>query len=315
VAANQNLPLAGLDENTQRIVTLEGQSSREQETNPFVHLQSVGPGYFRVMGIPLLAGRALTADDRERTPPAAVVGRRLAGRLWPGESPLGRRLKLGPPDADAAWLTVVGMVGDVQSERVLGPASLDLYVSHHQHFTGDTYFVLRTRLGGADLVRSVEGAIRGVDRDQPIFDLAPMSRRVADAEWERRVSAALALAFGLSALALAAVGLYGVMAQAVVGRTRELGVRQALGARPRDLFRAVLGEGLGLLAVGAATGILAALGLARGVASLLVGIGPTDPWTFLAAPSVLGAVAAVACLVPARRAARLDPVVALRHGG
>ncbi|MEM7354869.1 MAG: ABC transporter permease [Acidobacteriota bacterium] len=313
VAANQNLPLAGLDENTKRIVTLEGQSATEQEANPFIHLQSIGPGYFEVMGIPQVAGRSFTDHDRQETQQVAVISQALAERLWPTVNAIGRRLKLGPPDSDAAWLTIVGVVEDVRSERRVGAANPDLYVSHFQHFTGDTFFALRTSLTGAQLVREVESAIQAFDADLPIFNVAPMAERVARAEWRRRVSSTVFLAFGLLALTLAGVGIYGVISQMVARQVREMGVRLAFGARPADLFRSVMRHGLRCFLWGSILGLLAAAFLLRLISSLLFGVELTDPLVASAAWGLLLLVALAACLIPAWRAARLDPLTAIRQ--
>ncbi len=312
VAANQNLPLAGLDEHTKRVVTLEGQSSVEQENNPFIHLQSIGPEYFGAMGVPLLAGRSFTLQDRQHTQPVAVVSRHLAERLWPDGDTVGRQLKLGPPDSEAPWLTVIGVAADVRSERRIGAASPDLYVTHFQFFTGDTYFALRTSLEGPELVRQVTAAIQRFDADLPLFDLAPMHERIAKAEWQRRVSSTLFLTFGLLALALAAIGIYGVVSQIVGQQVRELGIRLAFGARPADLFRRVLSQGLRFFFWGSALGLVMSAVLARLISSLLFGVEATDPWTILGAFGILFLVAVAACLVPARRAAALDPLEAIR---
>ena len=313
VAVNQNLPLAGLDENTKRIVTLEGQSLKEQESNPFVHLQSVGPGYFEVMGIPLRQGRALTSGDRSTTQPVAVIGRHLAQRLWPSTDVLGRRLKLGPPESDAPWLTVVGVAGDVRSERRSGDVGLDLYVSHFQHFTGDTFFALRTTLKGAELQRHVEAAIQSVDPDLPVFDVASMDERVAAVEWQRQAASRLFSVFGLLALALAAFGIYGVMSYQVAQRTHELGIRQAFGAGPRDLMADVVRQGLGFFLRGTVLGVLAGLVLVRLIRSLLFGVEATDPMTAIGAWLILLLTLVLACALPARRAAKLDPLLAIRR--
>ena len=313
VAANQNLPLAGLDEHTKRVVTLHGQSAAEQTANPFVHLQSIGPGYFQGMGIPLLEGRSLARHDRQSSPPVAVVSRALATRLWPVGRAIDRRLKLGPPDSDAPWLTVVGVAADVRSERRLGAASPDLYVSHFQHFTGDSFFALRTSRLGPELVRQIENAIQRFDADLPLFDVAPMHERVAKAEWRRRVSSTLFLAFGLMALALAGVGIYGVVGRRVDRQVREMGVRLAFGARPADLFRRVMGQGLRFFLLGSAIGLAASMALVKLIQNLLFGVETTDPWTLVGAWGVLLAVTLAACLIPARRAARLDPIAAIRR--
>ena len=311
VAANQNLPLAGLDENTKRVVTLGGQAMSEQESNPFIHLQSVSPGYFEVMGIPLRQGRDFTPDDRQETLPVAVVSQRLAERLWPGEA-LEKRLKLGPPESETPWMTVVGIVGDVRSERRSGEVSLDLYVSHFQHFTGDTYFALRTSLDGSQFLRQVEAAIQNADPDLPLFDVMPMQQRVARVEWQRQATSRLFSVFGLLALALAAFGTYGVISYQVVQRTHEMGVRQALGARPKDLVTQVVRQGLGLFLRGSVLGWLAALALIRWLDSILFGVAATDPPSLAAAWLTLLLALLLACLLPAYKVAKLDPLLAIR---
>ena len=315
VAANQNLPLSGLDGNTKRVITLEGQSVQNQENNPFVHLQSIGRDYFEVMDIPLLQGRAFGTEDRQGGQPVAIVGKSLAERLWPSSDALGQRLKLGPPDSDTPWLTVVGQVGDVRSLSRSGAASLDLYISNLQLFTGDTYFALRTSREGAALHREVAEAIRRVDGDLPVFDVAQMEERIARVEWQHQATGRLFALFGLLALALAAFGIYGVMSHHVSQRTRELGIRQAFGATPRDLVSEVIRHGLSLFLFGTVLGGIAALGLARLIGHLLYGVEATDPWSTGVAWLVLLTTLVLACWLPARRAARLDPLLAIRGDG
>ena len=314
VAANQNLPLAGLDGNTKRVITLEGQPAPEQETNPFVHLQSVGPGYFEAMGIPLRRGRVFASTDRADTPPVAVVSRRLAERLWPEGEAIDRRLKLGPPESEAPWLTVVGIAGNVRSESRAGEPSLDLYVSHLQHFTGDTFFALRTQLEGDALRRQVEAAIQSVNADLPLFNELSMDDRVARVEWQRQTTSHLFVVFGFLALALAAFGIYAVISYQVTRRTHEMGIRQALGARPRDLVKEILRHALSLFFRGSVLGALAGLGLVHLIGSMLYGIEATDPLSTVGAWLALLLALVVACLVPARRVARLDPLRAIREG-
>ena len=313
VAANQNLPLSGHDANSKRVVTLESQSTKEQEANPFIHLQSVGPGYFEVMGIPLFQGRVFSDSDRQETLPVAVLSRGLAERLWSSGSALGQRFKLGPPESEAPWITVAGIVGDVRSERRAGVASLDLYLSHLQHFTGDTYLVFRTRLSGESLERQIEAAIHRVDADIPLFDVAPMADLVAATEWQRGVTSHLFVLFGALALGLAALGVYGVISHNVAQRTREMGIRQAFGARPIDLFQSVVGQGLRLFFLGSVAGLLASLALKRLIVNLLYGVEATDPLTLTSALLTLLLALLAACFVPARRATRLNPVQAIRR--
>lgn len=312
VATNQNLPLAGLDETTKRVVTLEGQSASEQEHNPFIHLQSVSSGYFDVMGIPLIRGRSFTSQDRLESSPVAVLSQRLATELWPGREAIGQRFKLGPPESEAPWTSVVGLVGDVRSERRSGEASRDLYVSHLQHFTGDSYFVFRTSLSGDGLVRQIEAAIQAVDPDLPLFDILPMEDRIARVEWQRRATSELFALFGLLALALAAFGTYAVLSTHVAQRGREWGIRQALGARPSDLGFGVLRHGLGLLLHGSFWALAVGLLSVKLVESQLFGVRAADPVSIAAAATTLVLATLLASLVPVLRVARQDPVHALR---
>ena len=264
------------------------------------------------MEIPLWRGRAFTSDDRQETVPVVVVSRFLAQRLWRGEEALGRRLQLGPPGSDAPWLEVVGVVDDVRSENRVGAPSADLYVSHLQHFTGDTYFALRSPLRAGLLFPQAELAIQRVDSDLPLFDVAPMDERVAAVEWQRELTSSLLVTFGALALALAATGIYGVISLGVSLRTREIGVRIAMGAVPGKLFSGVLGDGLRLSFWGAILGLATYGLLIRWLESLLYEVSATDPRAVLGAVVILLAVAAVACFVPAQRAARLDPLTAIR---
>ncbi|MEM7050123.1 MAG: ADOP family duplicated permease [Acidobacteriota bacterium] len=311
VAANQNLPLARLDSNSKRVLTLEGQSAEEQEANPFIHLQSVGAGYFEVMKIPMRQGRSFDSGDRQSTQPVVVLSRGLAQRLWP-DGALGKRLKLGPPESPEPWMTVVGIAGDVRSERRAGDFSLDLYVSHRQHFTGDTYFALRSSLEATQLTRQVEAAIQSVDPDLPLFDVAPMQERLARVEWQRLVTSRLFSIFALLALALAAGGTYGVMSYHVTLRRQEMGIRQALGAQPRDLLSLIMAQGLRILLRGTLIGVPAGLLLGRLIESLLFGVAATDPLSLFTACFTLALAVLVACLLPALRAARLSPLIAIR---
>ncbi|MDA8016923.1 MAG: ABC transporter permease [Thermoanaerobaculia bacterium] len=315
VAANQNLPLAGLDDYTKRLITLDGQSTVAQEGNPFIHLQSVGPGYFDVMEIGLLRGRSFTEDDRLETTPVAMVSARLADVLWPAEDPIGRRLKLGPPTAETSWLTVVGMVEDVRSERRVGPPSPDLYVSHRQHYTGDTYFALRTSVEGADLMRHAEAAIRSADADIPVFDVAAMPQRVAESEWQRQTTSVLFVFFGVLALSLAALGIYGVVSLTVSQARQEMGVRIALGARPRDLFTAVMRDGLRLFFAGTVLGLVGFAISAQLITRQLYGVEVTDPGIALGAWILLLAIAVLASLIPALRASLVNPIDSIREAG
>jgi predicted permease len=310
-ALNANLPLAQVGQPDFGGVAAEGQPEAEAAKNPYVHYQRVTPGYFRVMGLPLLRGRGFAMEDREGAALVAVVSRRLADRLWPGQDPVGKRIvrdSLG----ERIMLVVVGVAGDVIHDRLTSDPGYAVYLSSAQFTDNWTHFVLHTRIDPSALVPAVREAVWAIDPKQPVFDFQPMQERMLDTVWQHRVAAALLGVFGLLALVLAATGLYGVMAYLVSQRTKEIGLRLALGAGPRRLLGQVLGESLALTGAGLAVGLLGAAVLARMLSGLLFQVSIWDPMTFLIVPIVLLASAAAAALVPAWRAARVDPTLALR---
>jgi putative ABC transport system permease protein len=326
-AFNDSLPLAGQDvrEGVNKLtVAVEGQPPGERERNPFVNAQIVSPGYFRTLKIPLARGRLFDGRDIQNAPPVAVINERLARHFWPDRDPSGERLQLGQrsqnyrPVTDAArddqpWLTVIGVVGDVRQRGVAGEAGLDVYVCDQQLFSPESYLAVRANVAPLALVEQVKQAVWKADPEQSVFDIRTMERRVADTIWQQRLAGVVMMLFAGLALTLAAVGIYGVMSYTVSQRTREIGVRVALGAQRRDVLKLVLGEGLKLIAVGAVLGLVASLVLTRVMASLLYGVGAGDPLTFVAVPLLLSAVALIACYLPARRAAKIDPLIALRQ--
>ncbi|HEX8354595.1 MAG TPA: ABC transporter permease [Pyrinomonadaceae bacterium] len=273
----------------------------------------VNPGYFKAMRIPLVEGRDF--DDRDRAglvPEAVVVNEALARRLWPGErSFVGRRMSLGRDNPDA--LEVVGVARD-HKVRTLGESPRNLmYVSVDQTYRGGMTLVVRAPGAGEGVVSGVRAAVRELDARMPLYDVKTMEQHLTWAFWAQNMAASLAAAFGLLALALAAVGLYGVVAYTVARRTHEIGVRVALGAQARDVLRIVLGQGMALTLAGLGAGLVGAYVLARLLGSLLYGISPGDPATYILVALLLAAVALLACLVPARRATKVDPMVALRY--
>jgi putative ABC transport system permease protein len=294
--------------------TVEGQTAKEAERNPLLNFETVSPGYFETMGIPLKRGRGFTDDDREGHPGVVVISEALARRYWPGRDPIGKRIKipLPPTEFDNAWLSVVGVAGDARY-RELRATRLDLYMSYLQSDHAPQHLVVRTRGEVSVAAPLVRQAIERLDPDLPTPAITTMSQVVEDALGGARFAARLFSSFALLALLLSALGLYGLLAWSVRARTREIGVRVALGARPADVSRLVLGEGLALAGAGTALGLAASLAAARLLRSLLFGVAPTDAATLAAASAVLLATAAVACAVPLRRALGLDPAAALRH--
>lgn len=267
----------------------------------------VSPGYFDAMGIPVLAGRVISPDDREDGLPVVVVSGSMAEQFFPGENPLGQHIRFGT-DADDPLVEVIGVVGDVQHYN-LGRVSIpQMYVPFSQRPTGNVNFVLRTSSSPLDLIPGVRDAVESVDPDQPLEGVQAADALVSESISTPRFRTLLMTIFGSMALLLAVVGLYGVMAYSVAQRTKEIGVRMALGASRGSVLGLVFREGGPLVGVGLGVGLAGALALSRVLGSMLFGVGVRDPAVFAVVPLILTVVAATAMLVPARRATRVDPV-------
>jgi putative ABC transport system permease protein len=291
--------------------TVEGRSREEQAGNPFLNYEAVTPDYFRATGLPVLQGRALTAADRADAPRFVILGRSVARRLWPGADPVGRRIKWGGPDSPSPWTTVVGVVEDGRY-RGLETVSLDAYVPHDQSPWPLNHLVLRTRSDPDAVAAALRREAAALDPGLRLLDAATVGTMMRAALARPRFAATLFVGLGATALLLAAVGLAGVLWFTTRQRTREIGIRMALGASPGRIRLEVLREGAGLTLAGLAVGALAALALTRVLGSLLYQVGPRDPGTYAAVTLTLGTVAFAACFVPAWRASREDAVVALR---
>jgi putative ABC transport system permease protein len=274
----------------------------------------VSNDYLGTMGIRLLKGRGFTDDDREDTPPVVIVNETLARTYFPGGEAVGKRVQWGGWPG-AQWLTVVGVVNDVKVSALDAATQPMIYMPIFQipRARPNVIFVARTDSSPAALAASMREAITSVDRELPAYDIRTMNDVVSESVAQRRFSTVLLSVFGATALLLAAVGVFGVMSYTVTQRTQEIGIRMALGARGRDVLRMVVGQGMRLGLAGVAVGVVAALGLTRLLAGLLFGVRPSDPLTFAAAALVITAVALLACYVPARRATKVDPTVALRY--
>ena len=295
--------------------SVEGRAAPSDLNLPFALFRVVSPDYFRAMGIPLLRGRYFETQDSQDTTPVTLINRRLAEQYWPGEDAIGKRIKVGPADSPNSWLTVVGVVGDVR-QTGLQVQKLEFYVPYMQErrsFMAPRDLVVRTKADPAVIASAVRKAVWSVDKDQPVSNVRTVNEVFSAAISQERFQA---LMLGLSAalaLVLACVGLYGVISYSVVQRTHEIGVRMALGAQPVDVLSLVIRQGMSLTFAGLILGIVAGTFVTRVLTDMLFGVTPRDPLTFAGVPVLLLIVAFLACYIPARRATRIDPLIALRY--
>ena len=309
-AAISGVPLRG---GWGRSLTVEGHPVLSVGQAPMINHSVVTPNYFQTMGIPLREGRDFTEADADGTTRTTVVDERLARQYWPGASPLGKRIRFGPPESNEPWHIIVGVAGSVRNRRLDQEAVQTIYVPHQQIPVRGMTIALRTSGDPESLTGAVREAVRALDKDQPITNVMTMETVIARSVWLQRFYTILFGVFAALALALAVVGIYGVMSYAVTQRTHEIGIRMALGARAGDVLRLVIKNGMLLISIGVVIGLAGALALTRLLATMLFGITPTDALTFVAVSAVLIVVALLACYVPARRATKVDPLVALRY--
>jgi putative ABC transport system permease protein len=291
----------------------EGKLNANPELDPSAERYCVSPGYRGAMGIPLLRGRDLAETDTTDAPPVILVNETAGRETWPGEDPLGKRVKLG--GLDKPWCTVVGIVGDVRQQGLDQAPSMQFYVPHAQWPFPDNGMTFAIRTVGAPgaMAETARQTLRSLDSNQPISRVMPLENYVGLSVQGRRFSLVLVAAFAAIALLLSVVGIYGVTSYTVAARTREIGIRMALGARQSNILSLVLGQGFLLILGGIALGIAVSAALTGFLASMLFEVKPTDPATFTVVPALMAAVATVACWFPVRRAVRIDPVRALRH--
>src|SRR6185369_14183407 len=312
VAAINPLPLGNTNVSNRFIV--EGAPFVALADRPFAGTRVVTPDYFQTMSIPQLKGRSFTEQDREKTPNVIIVNEALASRYWPNQDPIGKRLGFFEEDpGKQVWREIVGVVGNVRHKALEIEVMPEAYFPYKQSPANFMSLVVRTASDPVSMVPAIRSQVLSVDKDQPVSDVMTMEQRVAKSVASRRFVMLLLGSFSVLALGLAAVGIYGVMAYLVIQRTQEIGVRMALGAQKRDVLRLVVGKGMALAVTGAAIGLVASLVLTRLMRSLLFEVTPTDWLTFVIVSGVLLMVSLLACYIPARRATKVDPLVALRY--
>ncbi|MYJ02748.1 MAG: ABC transporter permease [Acidobacteria bacterium] len=311
VTFDDNLPMGGAPR-APVAIRVTGQGPDDEVRNPYVNHHSVGPDYFEVMDIAIRRGRAFDDRDRFDTLPTAVVSQRLADRLWPGGDPIGQRLQLESTGRPHVWWTVVGVSAPVLHHELDGEPGFELYRAQAQVGTRGPYYVIRTRGDPMIIARAATAIVGETDPNQSFLDVQTYDRRVENRIWQRRLAGALFGSFAALALVLAAVGLYGVLSYIVSHQTRDIGVRRALGATSDGIVREILARGLRPAIAGIVLGLVLVVAFGRLIAGMLYAVSPVDPLTLVLAPTLLLAIAALACYVPARRATRVDPIVALR---
>src|SRR5215211_2161882 len=311
VAVAGNLPLT-YDGDSMNI-SVEGLPDPPPDQRPDVIYRVIGPDYFGTMRIPIVRGRDFTDQDKAESKDVVVISEKTAQHFWPGEDPIGKRLKPGSSTSKSAWREVIGIVKDVRQNGLIAPPKMQMYLDYRQlKDLAANALVVRTSIDPMSLAASVRNVIWSVDKDQTVADINTMDNIVAEAVARQRFSMLLLGLFAVLALLLASVGIYGVMSYSVAQRTREIGIRIALGARRADVLQMTVKQGLKLVGAGMVIGMLAAFLLTRVMASLLFGISATDPITFIGISLVLLAVAILASYIPALRATKVDPITALR---
>jgi len=306
VGATTGLPIQGTGGSA--IFFVGGAEHTPSEEGANANFQAINPDYFRVMSIPLLKGRFFTEQDDARAPKVVIIDELTARTFWPSENPLGKHLVI-----DETPLEIVGVVGQVKHSGLAGGPEASIYVPYLQEPIPSMIFVVRSTSDQQATVAAVRSAVQSVDKDQPIYKIKSMEQIVSDSIAHPRSISLLLGAFAGIALVLTVLGIYGLVAYFVTQRTQEIGIRVALGAQRRDIFKLVVSEGMKLFLIGLVIGVGIAFGLARVLSSLLYGISASDPATFLGVSALVTLVVLVANFLPARKAAKIDPIVALRY--
>jgi putative ABC transport system permease protein len=303
---------------------IEGRPPIDFKNGEVDSLIIISPDYFRAMDVRLLRGRAFTDADGAAGPPVAIVNARFAEKFWPGDDPIGKRLRIfeedmprlgvTAPSKPGPWLTVVGIAPNIlQNDIEAHQFDPLIYVPYRQKPMRDMALLARTHVPPSTLINAFRREAQAIDEDMPLYNVRTLEERLAANYWQQGVFGTLFGVLAAIALVLASVGLYAVIAHSVSQRTQEIGVRMALGASGQNILSMVFAQGMRQLLIGLAVGLVAALGVTRVLASQLVQVSPTDPATFILISLVLAAAATLGCLIPARRAMSVDPVIALRN--
>jgi len=294
-------------------ITIEGYNPASGQSMIQADLRAASVGYFETMKIPLISGRFFTEQDTKESAQAVIVDENLARTYWPGTVPIGRRLKMGGANSKAPWLTVIGVVGNVKHYALDADSRVALYLSHLQFTINSLSVAVRTTNDPLSLAAAVTREARAIDPNVPIYDVKSMEQLLSASLARRRFAMLSLVLFAALAVLLASVGIYGVMSYMVAERTREIGIRMAMGAETRNVLKLVIKQGMSLAGVGVGIGLAGAAVMTRVMTNLLFGVRASDPLTFAVIALLLVAVALLACYLPARRAAKVDPMVALRH--
>ncbi|MDT4897638.1 MAG: hypothetical protein QOH25_2715 [Acidobacteriota bacterium] len=316
-----SLPLGGSD--STRPFIIADTPPPDPGTEPGADYSVISPDYFRALGIPVVRGREFNETDNAGAPGVVLINQSLARRYWKNEDPVGKRLRQGAVSGESPWLTIIGIVGDVRHGGLDREPKPEMYFSYAQAaMQGSSSIVgnrrritLAVRVDGnpAGYADAVRREISGIDKNQPVTGVRTLTDTVARSVMPQRFNALLLGIFAVLAVLLAMIGVYGVMSFAVTGRTREIGIRMALGARGADVVRMIVGQGMLLVVIGVVIGLASSFVLSRLIATLLYDTSATDPVVFAIIPTLLGVVALVACYIPARRATKIDPMIALRY--
>jgi putative ABC transport system permease protein len=293
---------------------IEGRAATRSVEEQDAAYRAITPEYFRTMSIPLLNGRGFTRQDDRNAPPVVIINQSMVQQFFSSEDPIGKRIRFG--EQDAPWYSIVGIVSDIKHMGLDAQEGAAIYQPYDQKqfsFLRWMTLVMRTDSEPTGLIAAVRSQVQAVDKDQPVYDIATLEQLLSTSVAKPRFYMALLGSFALLALVLASVGIYGVMSFSVNRRRREMGIRLALGADRRDIFKLVVARGLLLTLTGVGIGVAASFALTRVMSSLLFGVTATDQLTFIAIPLILTGVALGACFVPARRAMKVDPMVALRY--